>query len=406
MATKSFMTHLESPLDGSRFPVSLDRTTHEGRPLRVAYDLDAVGEAVQPESLQHRRPDMWRYAELLPLATGVVSLGEVMTPLLRCPRLGAELGLSNLYIKDESQLPTGSFKARGMAMAITMARAFGIDRVALPSAGNAGGAAAAYAARAGMECFVFMPADAPEINRAEAALFGARVFLVDGLIGDCGAIVAKGRERMGWFDLSTMREPFRLEGKKTMGLELAEQFEWDLPDVICYPTGGGTGLIGMWKAFQELGQLGWLEHESLPRMYACQSSGCAPLVEAFASGARHATPPENPATVAAGLRVPSCIADFMILDIVRASRGLAVAAEEARLVEQMQRASELEGISICPEAAVCVDALESAVKEGHIQPDERVVIFNTGAAQKYIEILRRELPRLEPGAVDWDRISD
>jgi len=265
-----FLTHLESALDGTRFEAGQVHTVHQGRPLWVRYDLDAIRRAVRPADFASRQPSLWRYRELLPLPADVepLTLGEGMTPLLPCPRLGNQLGLSRLFVKDESQLPTGSFKSRGMTVAVSMAKHFGIKRLAIPTAGNAGGALAAYGARASMEVFVFMPHDTPAINQMEAHLAGAKVFLVNGLITDCGRIVREGAERMGWFDMSTLKEPYRLEGKKTMGLELAEQFAWRLPDVILYPTGGGTGLIGMWKAFQELRELGWLKTDKLPRLIA------------------------------------------------------------------------------------------------------------------------------------------
>jgi threonine synthase len=302
------------------------------------------------------------------------------------------LGLPNLSVKDESQLPTGSFKSRGMTVAVSMAHYFGLKRLAIPTAGNAGGALSAYAARAGMEAFVFMPQDTPVINQLEAYLAGARVFLVNGLITDCGRIVREGAERMGWFDMSTLKEPYRLEGKKTMGLELAEQMNWQLPDVILYPTGGGTGLIGMWKAFQELRKLGWLKTEKLPRMISCQSDGCAPIVRAFKSGARFAEPYPNPTTIASGLRVPAAVGDFMILDVIRESCGCALDGKEESIVPWMKQVAGLEGIGICPETAVCFDCLERMVSAGQILADEKVVVFNTGAAQKYPDSIPLDLP--------------
>ena len=401
MARTSYVSHLESAVDGTRFDFGEIHTTHEGRPLWVAYDLKEARKRVKRDELTQAAPDMWRYAPLLPTGETVISLGEVITPLLPCPRLAVHLGVKRLYIKDESRLPTGSFKARGMAVAITMACGLGASTVSLPTQGNAGGAAAAYAARAGLECVVFMPSDAPEVNRVEAALFGARVYLVDGLIDECGVRAREGAEQMGWYDLSTLREPYRLEGKKTMGYELAEQLGWRLPDVILYPTGGGTGLIGMWKAFQELTELGWLETGHWPKMFACQSTGCAPLVSAYENGERHASPPENVQTIAAGLRVPQGIGDFMILDAVRASGGAAMAAAEDGLLSWMHLVTELEGISLCPEAAACVGVLEQALGQGRIRPDETIVLFNTCAAQKHIEVLRTDLPRLPAGNVDW-----
>ncbi|MEX0936838.1 MAG: threonine synthase [Pirellulales bacterium] len=402
----SFVTHLESAIDGTHLPANRVQTMHNDRPLWVRYDLDAVGRALSKEMLREREPTLWRYQELLPPGDDdVVSLGEGCSPLLRCERLGKALGLDNLWIKDESQLPTGSFKARGLCMAITMARRLGVRRVAIPTAGNAGGATAAYAARAGLEAYVFMPQDTPAVNQYEAALAGARVFLVDGLINDCGRIVRAGIEKVGWFDLSTLKEPYRLEGKKTMGLELAEQCQWQLPDVVLYPTGGGTGLIGMWKAFEELAWLGWLESERRPRMVAVQSDTCAPIVRAFEAGESFAEPFPNARTVASGIRVPAAVGDFMILDAVRQSGGRAVAVEESRLVSWMQLAVRSEGIAVCPEAAACVGAAEQLTQEGWIKPHERVVIFNTGAAQKYVEAIKVDLPRLHTEeTIDWDAI--
>ncbi len=324
-----------------------------------------------------------------------MTLGEGMSPLLPCPRLGRELGLARLLVKDESQLPTGSFKSRGMTTAVSMAKHLGLQRLAIPTAGNAGGALAAYGARAGMEVFVFMPEDTPVINQIEAALCGAKVFLVNGLINDCGKIVREGVDRAGWFDFSTLKEPYRLEGKKTMGLELAEQLGWRLPDVILYPTGGGTGLIGMWKAFQELLALGWLRETKLPRLVSCQSAGCAPIVRAFDAGQRFAEPFPNAHTIASGLRVPAAVGDFMMLDAIRASGGCAVAGAEERIVHWMQRVSRLEGIAICPETAVCFDVLQRLRQDGRVGEADEVVVFNTGAAQKYPEVLRFDLPRLD-----------
>jgi threonine synthase len=391
------VSHLESALDGTRFPADRVYTVHEGRPLWVRYDLARVRSAVDPATIARRPPSLWRYRELLPLPGDEepVTLGEGLTPLLPCPRVGRELGLSRLFVKDESQLPTGSFKSRGMTTAVSMARHFGLKRLAIPTAGNAGGALAVYAARAGMEVYVFMPGDTPRINQLEAHLAGARVFLVNGLITDCGRLVREGTERMGWFDVSTLKEPYRLEGKKTMGLELAEQFGWHLPDVILYPTGGGTGLIGMAKAFAELGELGWLKEPKRPRLISCQSDGCAPIVRAFDKGERFAEPFSNAHTIASGLRVPAAVGDFMMLDAIRASGGLAIAGREARIVEWMQRVTSLEGIAICPETAVCFDCLEQLRQAGRVQPDEQVVVFNTGAAQKYPEAVPLNLPRLD-----------
>jgi len=315
--------------------------------------------------------------------------------------------LAHLQIKDESRLPTGSFKARGMAMAITMANELGIRRVACPTAGNAGGAMAAYASRAGMESFVFMPDDTPMINLKEAHLAGAQVFRVNGLINDCGRFVGEGREPMGWFDLSTLKEPYRIEGKKTMGLELAEQLGWELPDVILYPTGGGTGLIGMWKAFAELEAIGWLPSGKRPRMIACQSEGCAPIVRAFEAGEKHAPPFENAHTVASGLRVPVAVGDFMILDAVRESGGCAVTAPESCIAGWMECLAKLEGLAICPETAICMGALDQLLASGAIRPSESVLVFNTGGAMKYPDLIEEPTRHIDLGqAPDWQAIAE
>jgi threonine synthase len=402
-----YVSHLEGGIDGAHLPVDELQTLHKDRPILVRYDLAAVGRVLTKERLKSRPETMWRYRELLPYAdeSNIVSLGERMSPLLGCPRLGAKLGLTNLWVKDESQLPTGSFKSRGLAMAITMAKQFGVKRVALPTAGNAGGAAAAYAARAGMECYVFMPEDTPAINQYECALAGAKTFLVNGLINDCGRLVREGKSALNWFDLSTLKEPYRIEGKKTMGLELAEQFNWQLPDVILYPTGGGTGLIGMWKAFQELRALGWLTTDKMPRMVSVQSTGCAPIVRAFDQGERFAEPFPNASTQASGIRVPVAVGDFLILDAVRQSGGCAIAVDEAQIQRAIHQSVAAEGIPICPESAACVLAAETLLARGSLQRDEQVVIFNTGAAQKYVEAIATNLPRLDKNQpIDWQSL--
>ena len=375
----------------------------------MCYDLDRLREQCPVESLAGRPSDLWRYRELLPYAdaANIVSLGETATPILSASRLGSELGMTHLQIKDESRLPTGSFKARGMAMAITMANELGIRRVACPTAGNAGGAMAAYASRAGMESFVFMPDDTPMINLKETHLAGAQVFRVNGLINDCGRLVGEGREPMGWFDLSTLKEPYRIEGKKTMGLELAEQLGWELPDVILYPTGGGTGLIGMWKAFAELEAIGWLPSGKRPRMIACQSEGCAPIVRAFEAGEKHAPPFENAHTVASGLRVPVAVGDFMILNAVRESGGCAVTAPESCISVWMERLAKLEGLAICPETAICMGALDQLLAGGAIRPSESVLVFNTGGAMKYPDLIEEPARHIDLGqAPDWQAIGE
>ncbi len=382
--------YLESALDGTQLPADRVQTLHKGRPLWVRYDLPSVAKAMSKEAVVQRPPDMWRYRELLPVGTDhpPVTLGEGMTPIIPCDTMGPALGLADLHVKDESQLPTGSFKSRGLAMAITMAKRFGVSRVAIPTAGNAGGATAAYAARAGIQAQVFMPRDTPIVNQYETVMAGAKVELVDGLISDCARLVREGQEEHGWLDLSTLKEPYRIEGKKTMGLELAEQMDWQLPDVILYPTGGGTGLIGMWKAFHELRSIGWLNSTHMPRMVSVQSDGCCPIARAYDTGERFAELFANAATCASGLRVPAAVGDFMILDAVRESNGRVVATSESEIPEWTRRVCSAEGISLCPESACCFAALKQLVDEGWVARDEKVVVFNTGAMQKYVEVMQ------------------
>jgi threonine synthase len=405
----SFVTHLECANCQARHAARAVHglCTQCQKPLWVRYDLPAIRAAVRREQLRERPATMWRYRELSPVEDqdNIVSLGEAMTPLLSAPRLASLLGVQQLYVKDESRLPTGSFKARGMAMAITKAHEFGITSVAAPTAGNAGGAMSAYAARAGMQSYVFMPEDTPSINVKECWLNGAKAFRVNGLIDDCGRIVAGGKAIKGWFDLSTLKEPYRIEGKKTMGLELAEQCDWQLPDVILYPTGGGTGLIGMWKAFDELEALGWLDSSHRPRMISCQSDGCAPIAAAFERGERFAKRVENAATIASGVRVPAAVGDFMILDAVRASGGVALSVPESSIRIWMRQTNALEGLPICPETAVCFSALEMLLARGQIKPHEKIVIFNTAAVQKYPEAIDEQIPQLDVRQpIDWERL--
>ena len=357
-----------------------------GKPLLVRYDLERAKSALTKESLVGRRPDLWRYREVLPVEddTNIVSLGEGWTPLLRAERLGNKLGINRLYIKDESQNPTQSFKARGMSAAVSMAKELGARKLAVPSAGNAAGALAAYAARAGLECFIFMPDDTPRANVVECEQTGANVTLLAGLITDCGAEVARRKEAEGWFDVSTLKEPYRVEGKKTLGYELAEQFNWELPDVIIYPTGGGTGLIGMWKAFDEMEQMGWIG-PARPRMITVQASGCAPIVRAFEAGQRFAEEFPNAETVASGLRVPKAIGDFLILDAIRASRGTALAVSDEELIEATREIGAAEGVFCAPEGAACLPALRKLLAAGEVATSERIVLFNTGAGVKYLE---------------------
>jgi threonine synthase len=357
-----------------------------GKPLLVRYDLESAARTLTKESLAGRRADLWRYRELLPVESeeNIVSLGEGWTPLLKAEALGQQLGIDRLYIKDESQNPTQSFKARGMSAAVSMAKELGARKLAVPSAGNAAGALAAYAARAGLECFIFMPDDTPRANVVECEQTGAHVTLMAGLITDCGAEVARRKEAEGWFDVSTLKEPYRVEGKKTLGYELAEQFNWKLPDVIIYPTGGGTGLIGMWKAFEEMEQMGWIG-SGRPRMVTVQASGCAPIVRAFEAGKRFADEVPDAKTVASGLRVPKAIGDFLILDAIRASRGTALAVRDDELIAATREIGAAEGIFCAPEGAACLPALKKLLAAGEVTTDERIVLFNTGAGVKYLE---------------------
>ncbi len=329
---------------------------------------------------------MWRYREVLPVEKdeNIVTLGEGWTPLIHTERLGQKLGLRNLYIKDESQNPTQSFKARGMTAAVSMAKELGARKLAVPSAGNAAGALAAYSARAGLECFIFMPRDTPRANIVECEQAGAQVTLMEGLITDCGAEVSRRKDAEGWFDMSTLKEPYRIEGKKTLGYELAEQFDWTLPDVIVYPTGGGTGLIGMWKAFDEMEKMGWIGHER-PRMVTVQAAGCAPIVRAFEDGKRFAEEFPNAATLASGLRVPRAIGDFLILDALRESGGTAIAVNDEELIAATREIGAAEGLFCAPEGAACLPALRKMIAAGQVKPEERVVLFNTGAGVKYLE---------------------
>ena len=360
--------------------------TECGKPLLVRYDLKGAAASLTKESLKGRGPDLWRYREVLPVESdeNIVTLGEGYTPLVHASRLGAQLGLKELYIKDEGQNPTQSFKARGMTAAVSMAKELGAQKLAVPSAGNAAGALAAYAARADLEAHIFMPRDTPRANVIECEQTGAQVTLMDGLITDCGAEVARRKDSEGWFDVSTLKEPYRIEGKKTMGYELAEQFDWELPDVIIYPTGGGTGLIGMWKAFDEMEQMGWIGSKR-PRMVTVQASGCAPIVRAFEEGKRFADEFPNAQTTASGLRVPRAIGDFLILDALRASGGTAIAVTDEELIDATKEIGSAEGIFCAPEGAACLPALKKMLSDGSVKPNEGVVLFNTGSGVKYIE---------------------
>ena len=380
----TFVTHLECGLSGEAHEAdTLQGLSRAGKPLLVRYDLAALAAALDKEELSRRPADLWRYREFLPVrsAGNIVSLGETMTPILAAPRLAAKLGGGRLMIKDEGRLPTGSFKARGLGMAVSMAKELGVTRMAMPTAGNAGAALAAYASRAGIESYVFCPDDAPETTISEIAIQGAQTWRVNGLINDCGRIVADGKEAMGWFDASTLKEPYRIEGKKTMGLELAEQFGWDVPDVIFYPTGGGTGLIGMWKAFAELGEIGWIGSKR-PRMVAVQATGCAPIVRAFDEGAEFAEPWPDAQTIAHGVRVPVAIGDFLILRAIRESGGFAVAVSDAAILEARDEAAKLEGILLCPEGAATLAAYSEARADGRVAAGETALLFNCGNGLK------------------------
>ena len=360
----TFVTHLECSKTGERHEANqVHGLSRSGAPLLVRYDLRALAKKLKITDLAMRPPDIWRYREMLPVRSpeNIVSLGETMTPLLHTSRLGGE----NVFIKDEGRLPTGSFKARGLCMAVSMAKELGLAKLAIPTNGNAGAAMAAYACRGGMDAFVFCPDDTPQINMREIALQGAKVWGVNGLITDCGKIVRNGIDQAGWFDISTLKEPYRIEGKKTMGLELAEQLDWQLPDAIFYPTGGGTGLIGMVKAFNELEEIGWIGSKR-PRMIAVQASGCAPIVKAFEAGAEHADFWEDARTVAAGIRVPAAVGDFLILKGIRETGGFATAVDDEAIDEARQKVAELEGILLCPEGAATYAAYLKELKNGRI----------------------------------------
>ncbi|MEO8045255.1 MAG: threonine synthase [Spartobacteria bacterium] len=383
-----FLTHLSCTACGLRHQWSQlqNLCTACQKPLFPVYDLAAAGRTLRPETLAQREKSLWRYREVLPLPLEVepVSLGEGGTPLLRAERFGEAAGFSNLWIKDESLNPTQSFKARGMAVAVSMAKYLGATKLAVPTAGNAGGALAAYAARAGLEAHIFMPSDTPRANVIECRETGAHVTMIDGLITDCGAEIARRKEKEGWFDMSTLKEPYRVEGKKTLGYELAEQSNWELPDVILYPTGGGTGLIGMWKAFDEMETMGWIGAKR-PRMYSVQAAGCAPIVCAFERGETNAAEFPDAHTRASGLRVPKAVGDFLMLQILRDSKGGAVAIDDATMIRVTRDVGAKEGLFVAPEGAACFAALQALAGEGKIEADERVVIFNTGSGIKYLE---------------------
>jgi len=396
------LTHLECSLCGARHEAGrLWNLCECGGPLLARYDLDTVRRSWSREWLAQAPASMWRYAPVLPVANpaSMATLGEGWTPMIRARRYGESVGAANVWIKDEGLNPTASFKARGLACCISMCRELGVKKVAIGSAGNAAGAAAAYAAAAGIEAHIFMPRDVPQANYIECESYGARVTLVDGLISDCGRMVAEGRQREGWFDINTLKEPYRVEGKKTMGYEIAEQMQWRLPDAIFYPTGGGVGLIGMWKAFDEMEALGWIG-SGRPKMIAVQSSGCAPVVKAFQEGKERAEFWQNARTVSSGLRVPKPLGDFLILRIVRASRGTCVAVDDREALEAGARVGRMEGIFPCPEGAACFAALERLLREGFLRPEEKIVIFNTGSGLKNLEAWSPLFPRADSSEAD------
>ena len=377
----TFVTHLECSLTGEHYaPDDLHNLSRAGRPLLVRYDLAAAGAALSRDALQARPTDLWRWRELLPVrrTESIVSLGEIETPLVPITRSGGR----NVLVKDEGRLPTGSFKARGLVMAVAMARELGIKRIAMPTNGNAGAALAAYAARCGIETIIFAPQETPEVNIREIAAQGGRVYRVNGQIDECGALVGRGAAEGRWFDFSTLKEPYRIEGKKTMGLELAAQLGWQLPDAIFYPTGGGTGLIGMWKAFDELEALGWIGSKR-PRMYAVQASGCAPIVRAYEAGEEHAERWEGAATIAAGIRVPKAVGDFLILRAVRASGGAALAVGDPAILAAVDACARQDGLLMCPEGGATLAAYSQALRDGRVDEEEQVVLFNCATGLKY-----------------------
>jgi threonine synthase len=395
----TFVTHLECAATGEHYPADVvHNLSRAGKPLLVRYDLAGVKKALSKTALAARPPDLWRYRELLPVrrAADIVSLGEAMTPLVALGKLAEKLGGGELLVKDEGRLPTGSFKARGLVMAVSMAKALGIKHMAMPTNGNAGAALAAYASRAGIKTTVFCPEDTPEVNVSEIELQGATVYRVNGLIDDCGKIVGEGKAKVGWFDASTLKEPYRIEGKKTMGLELAEQLGWEVPDVILYPTGGGTGLIGMWKAFAELEAIGFIGAKR-PRMVAVQAAGCAPMVRAYEAGVEHAPRWEDAHTIAAGIRVPQAVGDFLILRAVRESNGFAIAVTDEAIGAGLDEVARQEGFLLCPEGAATYAAYKQALADGRIGRHERAVLFNCATGLKYpLPPVHRTLDRHKP----------
>jgi len=389
-------THLECARCGNTYDLNRPVNTCScGSPLLVRYDLDNIASRVDRQSLALGSTDMWRYKEFLPVPDeSITTLGEGMTPLLSTGRLGECVGLRRLYMKDEGLNPTGTFKARGASCGISMAAALGVDAVALPTAGNAGGAWAAYAARAGIRCVVAMPDDAPRVTQVECDVYGADACLVPGLISDAGKVIARGASERGWFEVATLKEPYRIEGKKTMGLEIMEQCDWRMPDVIVYPTGGGVGLIGIWKSFAELEAIGWIGEER-PRMIAVQAHGCDPIVRAFQAGARESEFRQGARTLAGGIRVPKALGDFLVLDALYESGGAAIAVSDESILEALRLVARVEGMFICPEGAAAVAAVRQLTIDGEIDGDESVIVLNTGSGLKYTELIECDLPGAE-----------
>jgi threonine synthase len=395
----NYLHHLECTACGATYSADELHTVCPkcGKVLYARYDLDRAKSEFSREALAGRSASMWRYHELMPVRdpANIVTLGEGMTPLLPMPGAGKQLGLKNVFVKEEGLNPTGSFKARGLSASISKAKELGVRTIAMPSAGNAASAAAAYCARAHIDLYLVMPVDAPHTNKAECAAYGAHTYLIHGLITDAGRVLRQAGAGRGWFDMSTLREPYRAEGKKTLGYELAEQFGWSLPDVIIYPTGGGTGIVGMWKAFAEMEALGWIGSKR-PRMVVVQAAGCAPMVRAYQQGTEKAEPWRNAQTIAAGLRVPEAIGDYLILRAVRESGGRAYSVSDESILADMQELAREDGLFACPEGAATYGALKLMVREGLVGADERVVLFNTGAGLKYVDLIHPELPEFQP----------
>lgn len=393
----SYLNYLECSKCKEKYSADVPRNLcHCGGPLLVRYDLQAIKNEVNKEDFKNREKGLWRFKELLPLENedNIVNLGEGDTPILKVNTLGEELGIKDLYLKDEGLNPTGTFKSRGAAVGVSKAKELGIKTIAMPTAGNAGGAWAAYSARAGIELVVAMPEDAPDLAQKESFIFGAKTYLVKGLISDAGKIIAKGVQKHGWFDAATLKEPYRIEGKKTMGLEIAEYFNWEFPDAILYPTGGGVGIIGIWKAFQELKELGWISNK-VPKLIAVQSEGCNPIVKAFNEGSEASEFCTHASTIAGGIRVPKALGDFLVLEAVRESNGVAVEVKESEITESINLLAKTEGLLICPEGATLVAAAKKLLNNGVLNENDKVVLLNTGTGIKYPNLIDLDLPILE-----------